>query len=225
MSDFTRADILALVWFACAWFGYYFLVDRASHGANTLNARMKDYRLKWMRTMLTRDNRIVDTQINMQLQQGAGFFASTSFIAIGACFTLLGASDKAIDVLSSTSFVTPPSRAFWEIKTLGLTLFYVYAFFKFGWAYRLFNYCVIVIGAAPKFSGQITEEMEDIAQRAAKLNAIAAGHFNKGQRALFFSLAYLGWFVSPWAFIIGTGAVLFVLHRRQFWSDSLKAVE
>jgi uncharacterized membrane protein len=225
MLGFTPLDLIALGWFACAWFGYFWLVERSDRGAGSLNARMMDFRRQWMMTMLTRDNRIVDTQINMQLQQGAGFFASTSFIAIGACLTLLGATDKAIELLQVAPIIDRPNRVLWEVKTMGLTLFFVYAFFKFGWAYRLFNYCVIVMGAAPKFAGEITPEMEKIAERAAQLNSIAAGHFNKGQRAFFFALGYLGWFIGPLAFMAATAAVLFVLHRRQFWSDSLRALE
>ncbi len=31
----------------------------------------------------------------------------------------------------------------------GLALIFVYAFFKFAWAYRLFNYGAILIGAVP----------------------------------------------------------------------------
>jgi phosphatidylserine decarboxylase len=39
--------------------------------------------------------------------------------------------------------------------------------------------------------------------------ATAAGrHFNRGQRAFFFALAYLGWFVSPWLLIAATTAVI-----------------
>ncbi|MBN9061087.1 MAG: hypothetical protein BGP06_00825 [Rhizobiales bacterium 65-9] len=225
MLDLSRLDMIALAWFAIAWLGYSFLIDRAPHGAGSLNAHMIGYRHRWMRAMLTRDNRIVDMQVNMQLQQGAGFFASTSFIAIGACVTLLGATEKALDVIQATSLIEKPSRVLWEVKTIGLALFFVYAFFKFGWAYRLFNYGAIMIGAAPKYEGDVTPEMEKLADRAARLNAIAAGHFNKGQRAFFFSLGYLGWFVSPWLFMAGTAAVLFVLYRRQFWSDSFRALQ
>ena len=37
------------------------------------------------------------------------------------------------------------------------------------------------------------------------MNAVAGKHFNRGQRAFFFSLAYLGWFVSAYLFIGGDG--------------------
>src|SRR3954464_4817065 len=56
------------------------------------------------------------------------------------------------------------------------------------------------------------------------MNVAAARHFNRGQRALFFALAYLGWFVSGYVLMISTAAVLFVMWRRQFPSDALAAV-
>ena len=40
------------------------------------------------------------------------------------------------------------------------------------------------------------------------MNAVAGKHFNRGQRAFFFSLAYLGWFVSAYLFIGATAGVL-----------------
>ncbi len=225
MLDLSRLDVAALIWLAAAWFGYAWMVERGPMSGRSLNARMVGYRRLWMRTMLTRDNRIVDMQINMQLQQGAGFFASTAFIAIGACVTLLGSTEKALELLQAAPMLDRPSRLLWEVKAVGLTLFFVYAFFKFGWAYRMFNYCAIVMGAAPKFSGEVTPAMEQVADRAAKLNGVAAGHFNKGQRAFFFSLGYLGWFAGPLVFMAGIAAVLVVLCRRQFRSESLHALD
>ena len=50
-------------------------------------------------------------------------------------------------------------------------------------------------------------------------------HFNRGQRAFFFALAYLGWFISPWLFLIATAAVLTVMWRRQFSSDARRALD
>ena len=40
-----------------------------------------------------------------------------------------------------------PPRQLFEIKVLGLMALLAYAFFKFGWSYRLFNYCSILLGA------------------------------------------------------------------------------
>ena len=59
-----------------------------------------------------------------------------------------------------------------------------------------------------------------MARRAGALNVVAGRHFNRGQRAFFFSLAYLGWFVSAYLFIGATAGVLLVMWRRQFLSDA-----
>jgi uncharacterized membrane protein len=52
----------------------------------------------------------------------------------------------------------------------------------------------------------------------------AGRHFNSGQRAFFFALGYLGWFLGPLPFIATTAAILVVMWRRQFISDSRQAV-
>jgi uncharacterized membrane protein len=53
----------------------------------------------------------------------------------------------------------------------------------------------------------------------------AAGrHFNRGQRAFFFALGYLGWFVSPWVLFVTTALVVIVTWRRQFASDAWRAM-
>jgi uncharacterized membrane protein len=62
------------------------------------------------------------------------------------------------------------------------------------------------------------------AQRAASMNVVAAYHFNRGQRAFFFALAYPGWFMSGYVLIVSTAAVLFVMWRCQFASDALAAI-
>jgi uncharacterized membrane protein len=57
-------------------------------------------------------------------------------------------------------------------------------------------------------------------------NVEAAGrHFNRGQRAFFFALGYLGWFVSPWVLFATTAAVVIVTWRRQFASNAWRATE
>jgi uncharacterized membrane protein len=63
------------------------------------------------------------------------------------------------------------------------------------------------------------------ARRAASMNVVAGKHFNRGQRAFFFALAYLGWFVGPYVMIGATAAVLFVMWRPQFASDAIAALE
>jgi uncharacterized membrane protein len=224
MLGLTFLDGVAFGYFAVAWATYAWLVEVWGGGRRGLTAIMADYRRAWMTEMLVRPNRIVDTQINMTLQQGSSFFASTSLLAVGACLGLINASDRALEVLQSLSFGHAGSRQQWEIKLAGLLVIFVYAFFKFGWAYRLFNYCAILIGATPEGDGRGSDEAKAMAERAARMNTIAAAHFNRGQRAFFFALGYLGWFAGPVVFMAATTAVFAVLYRRQFHSDSRQAL-
>lgn len=224
MFGFTLLDGLALAYFVLAWSVYAWIVEAWGTRRRGLTAIMAGYRHRWMAEMLIRPNRIVDTQINMTLQQGSAFFASTSLLAVGACLGLINASDRALQVLQSVSFGHAGSREQWEVKLAGLLVIFVYAFFKFGWAYRVFNYCAILIGATPEGERRESEEAKAMATRAANLNAIAATHFNRGQRAFFFALGYLGWFAGPIVFALATTAVFAVLYRRQFLSESRAAV-
>lgn len=224
MLGLTFLDGVAFGYFAVAWATYAWLVEVWGGGRRGLTATMAEYRRAWMTEMLVRPNRIVDTQINMTLQQGSSFFASTSLLAVGACLGLINASDRALEVVQSLSFGHAGSRQQWEIKLAGLLVIFVYAFFKFGWAYRLFNYCAILIGATPEGDGRGSDEAKAMAARAARMNTIAAAHFNRGQRAFFFALGYLGWFAGPLVFIAATTAVFAVLYRRQFHSESRQSL-
>ena len=62
------------------------------------------------------------------------------------------------------------------------------------------------------------------AEQAVKLNIYAAKHFNAGLRAIFLSIGYLGWFISPYVFIVLTVLVIVVLIRRQYFSEARDAL-
>jgi uncharacterized membrane protein len=107
---------------------------------------------------------------------------------------------------------------------VGLAVTLVYAFFKFAWSYRLFAYVAILFGATPHAADKDTAEAAAHVVRTARLFTAAGRHFNRGQRAFFFALAYLGWFISPWVFIATTLAAVLVMWARQFASDARRAV-
>ncbi len=109
---------------------------------------------------------------------------------------------------------------------VGLTCLFGYAFFKFGCPTAL-HYCSILVGAIP----MMHETKEDraaavkAAERAVRMNVVAAKHFNAGLRTIFLSIGYLGWFVSPYALMALTAFVIFVLIRRQFFSEARDALD
>lgn len=224
MAGFGPLDLIAIAFFAAAWIGYLLAVEIGPHSKRSLNTLMNERRERWIMESVKRENRIIDTQVMNGLQNGTAFFASTSLIAIGGSLTLLQSADRVVQIFADLPFATQTTRTAWEIKVIGLAVIFAYAFFKFGWAYRLFNYCAILIGAIPPHTEADKPETLAAAREAIRMNIVAGLHFNRGQRAFFFALAYLGWFISPWLFLIATAAVLTVMWRRQFASDSAAAV-
>lgn len=110
-----------------------------------------------------------------------------------------------------------------ETKCVGLILIFVYAFFKFAWAYRLFNYVAILFGAMPQAAKRDSPEAEAHVIRTSRLFEAAGRHFNRASVA--FSLrSAIGWFISPWILFITTGAVVIVTWRRQFASNAWRAM-
>jgi len=224
LSPFTHLDLAALAWFVGAWIAYALAIERSRYSEKGLNRLMDRYREVWMRRMLERDMRMVDMQIMAALQNGTAFFASTSLIAVGGTLALLRSTDEILHLMANLPLGLQTTRALWEIKVIGLAVIFVYAFFKFAWSYRLFNYVAILFGATPHAAQQDTPEANEHVVRTARLFTSAGRHFNRGQRAFFFALAYLGWFISPWVLIVTTAAAVLVMWRRQFASDTRGAV-
>lgn len=224
MELFSLADLIGLSFFLFAWAAYTATLAWTAQRKRGLNLEMDRYRVLWMTQMLGREMRMVDAQIVAALQNGTAFFASTALIAVGGALTLLRSTPEILDVVSALPFGTTTTAVQWEAKAIGMAVILVYAFFKFAWAYRLYNYLAIMVGAAPPAGQKDDPEAKDMALRLARLCEVAGRHFNRGQRAFFFALAYLGWFISPWL-LMGTSVVVAaILWRRQFASDSRRAL-
>ena len=221
--DLSVLDYAALVWFLTCWAGFSVFADHSRWSARSTSGIMTGYRRRWMHVMVHRENRIVDSNILGNLLHGVAFFASTSILAIGGVIAMLGASDKAIKIIADLPFTAATSRLAWELKTLLLVVTLIFAFFKFARAFRLYNYCSVLIGATPTAIDD-PAEAEVIADRAAGMNILAANHFIRGIRAYFFALALLSWFVHPILFIAATTWVVLVIYRREFRSRSLQII-
>jgi uncharacterized membrane protein len=224
MQMFSVLDLVALAWFIGAWVGYAVLIETTAHGRRGLNALMHRYRDLWMQRMIARDMRMMDGQVIAALQNGTAFFASASLIAIGGALTLLRSTEELLIIIAALPFGAQTTRIAWEMKVMGLVVIFIYAFFKFAWSYRLYNYVAIMLGAAPPATEQDTPEAADFARRTALVITDAGRHFNRGQRAFFFALGYLGWFIGPLPLMLTTAGVVVVIWRRQFASPSRRAV-
>lgn len=220
--DFAALALFFLLWTAFSWMTSGKRILRRT----SLTQAMIEKRREWMTNALKRDLRMIDTQILAGLQNGTAFFASTSIFAIGGCFALLGATQQVEAVFKDLPFVTYAGRGAFELKVVGLTALFGYSFFKFGWSYRLFNYCTILFGGLPmtKDAEANVEAAQRRVERVVQMNIIAARHFNAGLRALFLSIGYLGWFIGPTMFMASTVFIIVVLIRRQFFSRARLAV-
>lgn len=220
MADlFTTADLGALVFFLASWICFGWLVGSSPWREKTLSHAMDARRREWMEVMSRRNLRMVDTAILAGLQQGTAFFASTCILAIGGCFAMLGSGEAVLRLYHELPFAAPTTQAAWEAKFIGLATIFAYSFFKFGWSYRLFNYCSIAVGSVPEGDDD-TPERAVRTRRAAELNVLAGQHFNAGLRGIFLSIGFMGWFAGPAAFVAASALILVILVRRQFFSTA-----
>ena len=213
----TWEDAAALAFFLVSWWFLGWLIDSSPWHRLTLSAAMKSQRREWMRQMAARQVRLVDANIITGLQQATSFFASTALLAVGAGFGLLTAADTIIDAFEQSVAHVEIDRATFYVKTAVLMALYAYAFFKFGWAYRIFNYSAVMLAATPE-AGQ--PGAEEAAAEVAEMNISAASQFTHGLRAFFLAIAVLFWFVHPWIFTAANIVIVAALANRQFNSTA-----
>jgi uncharacterized membrane protein len=219
LADTSLADLLAPVWFLACWVGYTLYADRL-HGRRNLTQTMHAYRCLWVQRMLERDNRIVDAQILANLMRSVSFFASTTMFILAGLIAVLGARQDAMAVLSELPFAVETPALLWDVKVLLLVVVFAYAFFKFTWAFRHYNYCLILLGSVPT-PDRLDQESARIAERLAVIATSTARHFNRGIRAYYFGLAAAGWMLHPLVLAGLALGVLVVLYRRDYRSPAL----
>ena len=214
-------DCLAFGWFLLAFGGYQMVSHWPAIERRSIAGAVQRQRIEWMRNMARRDNRMMDSVLIQQLGQGNAFFASTSAIGIGGLTALIGSGEKLKDMLERLPFVGHVDPSMLELKLLLLIAIFVYAFFKFAWAFRLSHYTGIMIGATPMLAGSNAAACERHAIGVASLIGIAADHANRGLRAFYYAIAAMSWFFHPALFLLATTWVLVILIRRDFYSRSL----
>jgi uncharacterized membrane protein len=223
LDEIPVIDVAAMVWLLAVWGSYNLVMDRLLSRRVGLNQYMKDVRKAWMLRMLERDQRITDANLVGHVMQSVSFFASATLLVLVGLVGFLGAVDQAYAALSALAFTVKTTKPLFELKILVLIAIYIYAFLKFTWAIRQFNYSCAVIGAAPP-PPVGAEERDAVAGQIAELLSLAVSSFNGGLRAYYFSLAVLTWFVQPWLFMAVTAWMFLVLLRRQLLSRTFRAI-
>ena len=217
-------DVAGVLWFFALWLGYAQFAERRSKTHPSLMSVMAGYRREWWTRIIERELRMIDTSIVVNLANSAMFFVSTTLLILGGLLALLGTTEKVVEVVQGLPFNARSSAEMWEVKILLLVAIFVYAFFKFTWSLRQFNFSGVLIGAAPKVPDDPQLE-KDYIERAAQLSTSAAENFNNGLRSYYFALAALAWFLNGWFLMGVTTWVVFVLYWREFRSETLRTLQ
>jgi uncharacterized membrane protein len=172
-----------------------------------------------------RDVRVVDGTVIQNLSTSPSFFASTTILIIGGLLAVLGTTDKASELVRELPFTARTSALIFDLKLALLTSVFVFAFFRFTWSLRQYTFGAILVGAAPDAKAMAdAEQRAEFADRAGRVLGLGAETFNDGLRAYYFAFALVAWFVSAWAFMAATALVVWVLYRREFQSEVLRAL-
>ena len=217
-------DCVAMLWFVVVVAAFRIVAEWAPMRGRSIIGAMQVHRTNWMLTMVQRENRLMDAILLSNLSQGNAFFASTAAISIGGLATILGYGDRARAFFETIPMTAGMPPLLWETKVLFLISIFVYAFFKFAWAFRLTHYTAILIGAMPLLDANNKAECDDHARRTAELNSIMADHAASGLRAFYYAIAALAWFFHPLLFMAATAWVVGTLVRRDFFSRSRAAI-
>ena len=223
LQGFAPIDWIALVVFFAGWLTYAFYSDHRARGVHGLRGATHRHRLEWGRQMVRRENRIVDSSLVGNLVQSVSFYASTTTYVIAGLIAIAGTVDRLMAMSAELPFGHAVAREVVEVKVIMLAAIFIFAYFKFTWSLRQFNYLSILIGATPSPSAP-EEVLEQCAQKFSQLNTHAGDDFNRGIRAYYFGFAAGTWFVSGYHFLAFTLVILVVLWRRDFHSLALRVL-
>jgi len=228
--NLTPIDWTAVAFFAACWWGFPLYVGWRTRSRPGLLYLMNAYRRLWMRQVISREMRMVDTSILASLGNSATFFSSTTILIIGGLLAMLTTSEEILSAIGKLPGAVRTTAQVWEIKVVLMLVIFTYAFFVFTWSLRQFNFVSIMVGAADQpgtstaadSAGHGGDTPEALAARAGLVLEHAGESFASGLRAYYFSLAALTWFVHPALFVASTFLVVAVLAWIEFYSDTAR---
>lgn len=217
----TIPDIAALTLFMVCWLGYGPLLDVLAQRSGTLNDDMTLVRRAWMRVMVHREVRMVDSQLMGHTINSASFFASTNLLLIAAVGGILFGGEGALRGVAAVGAEAVPLPLL-EGKLALILVCLARGLLDFIWSIRQLNYTLALIGAAP----EIGEEADRAAlgEAAAALLNPALSAFSQGVRGYYFALASAAWLFGPWWLAAGVASAFALLIWRQAGSPAARAV-
>jgi uncharacterized membrane protein len=218
----SPADMAALAFFAAAWLAYEPLLKVLARGKGMINTDMTVIRAGWMRTMATRENKLMDGQLLGHTLNSASFFASSNLILIAGAAGVLFGGEGSFRSASSLMVLKTSSRLLFEAQIALVLLALARGLLDFIWAIRQMNYCLAVIGAARDTTDQAYAA--EYGSAAARLLNPALSSFNRGVRGYYFALAAAAWLFGPLSFALVTLSAVTLLFSRQRHSPAAAAI-
>lgn len=209
-ADWGLVGTYLLVWVCLSWW-----IEHPSAKRPSVSVLMSEYRREWMRVMVTRDPRILDSQLLTSLRQGTSFFASTCLLAMGGLLALIGNVEPLHGVTQGIVNLES-STVVLQTKLLLVLFFLSNGFLKFVWSNRVFGYCGVLMGAVP--NNPEDPQAYPMAAKSAELNIRAALNFNRGLRSMYFALGSLAWLAGPLALAGAIVLTTWLVWSREFAS-------
>ena len=113
-------DMLALGWFFLCWVGYAWYADHRRWGTRELASVLHEYRLRWMRRVLERENRIADTVVLQTVMRSDNLFITTTLFIIAGLISSLGAVERVQAMVSGIGFIAVSSPETLQVRILVL---------------------------------------------------------------------------------------------------------
>jgi uncharacterized membrane protein len=215
-------DVAALAMFLAAWLLYEPFIKQLGRRGGVINTDLTAIRARWMRNMVTRENRFMDGQLLGQSLNSASFFTSSNLILIAAIAGALFGGERTFRTASSLMVIQTSSRALFEAQLALVLICLARGLLDLIWAIRQFNYCLAAIGAVPLEVDPAHHP--EFGEVAARLLNPALSSFNAGVRAYYFALAASAWLFGPWALMAATAGAVGLLLWRQRGSKTARAV-
>lgn len=215
--NISVADGAAFACFLVAWVGYAHVADRSRWGQGNLITTVHALRRRWMEEAMRRDNRIGDTNLLGNLMRSVTFLAWTTIFILGGLLAVLGAADRAREILQDLPLAASTTKVFWELKILVLLVTFTY-----GSSASPGRSASSTIAASfwVRHPRPTATRRNWRRRRRVPPASRTPGRrrLNSGLRAYYFGMAALCWFVHPALFVAATAWVVLVLYRREFRS-------
>ena len=221
ITSLSWLDALAVGLLLAAWGGLGAWIESDRVRDPSVTVLMSHYRRAWMDELVQREMRIFDATILTNLRQSTAFFASGAMLALGGLLTLISNSDQLL-VVARDLTLEEETALLWQIKLLLTVGLLAQSVLRFVWSNRLFGYCAVMMAAIPNKPDD--PHAASRAAKAAVINIRASYNFNRGMRAIYFSLGSLAWLFGPLPLLAATAIISYGIWSRDFASTSREVI-